>query len=517
MSNYNNIPRSYEIDKMIRPREIFISSDYIAEHDSASQIKLNFQENIVTSEGFHFAFGLSSIGFNTTVFNISEHQSNNKLIYSVSYYPPLYIPDQYDNETGEYTYIKNPEVWSFNDDGEDEYLLNSNTLITEDYTVTIPDGYYNSLDDLFTVLNDELCVYISSKYKCDINKTEIKYPSYFVKNDINITLYFSSLSNGYRIWPYMGKNINSVYQTNQTFKNYYVDALEPSKGYPGYYVNNILSNIKIKPYPDNILYNILFTNINSTKNTPPQAPSFLLDTGLVNPPTSIVFEIQCYFGLESIDPNDPKVEGETTDIEKEISEPSEYIEFIAYGEPNSNLNQRISNLSDSVIPSKYRNYPYVSYFKPRLNPYFIDIETDLPTNNITETGTNRNILKRQFIPANSSGITDFYQEFSNPIWYTTANHSLNSIHFHFVSESNKWNFFNLQFTIGLILFEYPIEAEPSNFNEVPFSLPANDITTAYFNNYIGPPNNIHVPDYDPDQRGILAIRDSSKKLKRLRK
>lgn len=493
MSNSSAIIEKSVINNMIRPRRYFITSDSIDDFVTSSHALYNIQEGLVAEDGFSFAFGLCSIGFNSTAFNISETQGNNKLIYKLYYKKPLYIPSGNPNTAGEYHYEKNP---------------NKDDIESVEKTIIIPNGYYNSLSDLFAYLNDDKNIFIGSKIYSDIH-ADPENDSFLNTNEIPIKFKYSlnSSTTGYIITMQLGYTYS-----NRSLKNYYPDNDVSLKGLEAYFVQNRIFSMEILPHKDSELYNLLFTNNTSFKNQAPNAPNFISDTGLVNPPRAIVFALQHTLSSSQLPTvTDPYVDFGT--VNTTIDNITYGFTFYVENDPNKNIRFRIANESDHVIRSDLTNYPFVSYFLPRLNPLYIDIQSDLETNNFTDSGSNKNVLIRQFLPNMQNGATDFYESWDNPVWHATNRRNINSISISFNSEGNKFNFFNLLFVIQLVIFEYPESQDFQNLNDEVFQLPSEDPLTMQLNEYIGPSYNPQSVAGASEKRGVFTINDKNKRLK----
>lgn len=495
MSNGNAIVENSVINNMIRPRRFFITSDSIDDFVTSSHALYNIQEGLVAEDGFAFAFGIASIGFNSTAFNISEAQGNNKLIYRLHYKKPLYIPVTGSlNNAGEYEYEENV-------DADDDPVIIDKTII-------IPNGYYNSLSDLFAYLNDEKNIFIGSKIFYDIH-ADPENDSFLDTNEVPIKFEFAlnSSNTGYTIKTKLGFN-----DSTRELRNYYQDNSKTAQGLEAYFVQNRIFTIEIRPHADRGLYDLLFKNNTSFINQPPNAPNFISDTGLVNPPRAVVFVLQHTLS-SSQEPTvtDPYVDLGT--VSPSIDEINAGFTFWIENDPNADLRFRVAHDSDYVIRSDLLNYPFVSYFLPRLNPLYIDIQSDLETNNFTDSGSNKNVLIRQFLPNMQNGATDFYEAWDTPVWHATTRRNINSIRITFNSEGDKFNFFNLLFVIQLVIFEYPEGQDFQNIADEVFQLPSDDPLTAQLNAYIGPTYNPQSVAGSSEKRGVFTINDKNKRLK----
>lgn len=521
MSKFNNLNLSTEIQRMIRPRRIYLSSDIVSDFFSSSEASYILQENIRAEEGFNLAFGVASLGFNSTVFNISESLGNNKIDIKLYYHSAALIvdPDSEDPDLdGNYHYVYNPEVWSPLAGNSDVFVFNDNEKFII-FTITLPDGFYPTLQSIFDYLNNTSNYSLNSQIYYNIHKKIDNYDNYVEYTDyIPIRLFFEETTVGYTISCELGSeksenNIKNFYQDSEKISGYTV-------GYDAYHLNNRPFKLEILPHQissnqyNPILYNLLFTNDTSTKNKSAQAPSFISDTGLDNPPLSIIFDIRKITFNSNLSIDNPSSSIKIAFKEDEFIIPDNYLIFKAYSKNQEELLKDIHKISTTTVPSIYFRFPFTSYFKPRINPFFIDVNSDLQTNNMTDFGSNRNILIRQFIPGNGLGVTDFFKSWDQPVWHTTLSQNINAIRINFESESNKWNFYNLTFLLELIFFEYPESNEMSSYATEQFVLPTEDPLTSQLNMYLGPSNNPLQINSHEKREGNFLINDRTKKLKR---
>lgn len=502
MINQKNFNFSTDVNTKIRPKRVYLTSDNIDDYITSSRTNYILQENITAEEGFNLAFGISSLGFTATAHNISQRQENNKLSIILNYKNPIWIPNGAPNNAGEYEYTKNPVVWNTTFDN----IKTDEPILTEEFVINIPDGYY-TLQTLFDYLNSQLNVFLPSKLKQNIHKaTNIK-ESVNNRNDIAIQLFFYETVVGFTIDLVMGNNrtTDSSSSPQENIKNFYKDkaisTLLVNKGLEAYHVNYRLHKIEIKPTKDfPALYNLLFTNKSSTKYISPACPSFINIHEINNPPTSIVFYTDNLLSSTKA-ANDVNPFVDKDEVELTINDPNSTLLYYVELLPTNDLLDNIYIQSDKLIPANFYNYPLTIYFKPILNPIYVDVITDLETNNFSDVGSAKNILIKQFVPGNTNGVTDFYEKYTNPIWHTTLRQNINAISLSFVSQDNKWDFFNLSFVLELIIFEYPESNEISELVEEVFNIPNADPTTSYLNQYLGTPSNpyqvVTEPNFTP--------------------
>ena len=113
----------------------------------------------------------------------------------------------------------------------------------------------------------------------------------------------------------------------------------------------------------------------------------------------------------------------------------------------------------------------------------MDILSSLENSNLTKDGYARNLLTRQFVIGASDGTNSYYQAWDQPIYYVIDASHLSSISLSFSSQGNKWNFFNLEFALELIVFEVEDDKSNPNFVEPSFAMPSDDSLTAEISRY----------------------------------
>lgn len=475
--------------QLVRPKKIVVTSDEINDFNTSSRAIFNFVEGIHASDNFKFAYGVTSLGFSTSAWNISENQKNNKLIYSLKYSEPKYI---YNKDTG-----------TFTQSSQNEY--------ENVYGVTIPDGYYGTLDELFDVMNDPHHVSLLTGIHYDLTLgSESDKEVFNESNNLTLNVVWGAYPNGFKI----RLDLDLYRKENDKITNFYLIDDDGDYGYDAYLTNPRLISLEILPAEKNSFFSLLFKNYSDKINRPCSAPSLLPAINLKNPPDKIVFNIDYKFGSnKSYSNTNPELD--KIHIDNSIPEIDKLtgFHFTVYEEPNTEINKRIHNVAP-IIPSTMINYPYISYYKPLINPLYIDIQSDLESTNLIESGASKNILLRQFLPGNNQGIVDFYETWENPAWIYTDRTNINSIVLEWSSEQNKWDFFNLRFVLEITFYEYQEEMDDNDILNEQFNLPQADPLTETVNQYIGPTHNPSIKMKRIENRGVLNVRNTNKKMRR---
>lgn len=414
----NNQVSVSELDKMVRPRSIYVSSDLIPFDADVSTATYSLQEPIVAQEGFDLVFGVRSFGYNASATNISFRQRNNKLLLRKKYVTPKYV------YTAQETFIQGTQVEK-----------------TEDYFITFPDGLY-TLDELFYMLSDPANYIIPSGYKYDVRYDAQYYVDYIngttFNNELFLHLLFTKTDGGFSVRPVI---------QNKDIMNQYTTA---GGKYSADKVNNTLKSLTILPDPSSPeLYNLLFTNRNTdSQNHAGEIPQFETNLQGTNPPTQISFSIT----MELYDTGKTPFQFESLSTVNPQSGMIFYPVFV----PDFNI---LFDL-DKKYPSSGFLAPYRGarfYHLPNISPLYVDVVSDLPTGNVTVEGGQRGVLVRQFVLGGNNGGISFFQNYENPV-FSRCSHfkeNIDSIRLNFVSEGNKWHFFNLEFFLEILVFEYP--------------------------------------------------------------
>lgn len=426
----NNQIISSELDRMVRARSLYITSDTIPFDADVSNAIYQLQDPITAQDGFDLVYGVRAFGFNASALNISRQQRNNVLTYETTMIPPTYI---YNTTTSDF-----------------EENINQSPITTT-YDIYYPDGLY-TIDQLFQMLSNEQNYSMFSGYKTNVlSEDPIIFFNEEAKKQVNylyIKPSFTRVDGGFTVQPHINDiDINNKYYTQANSKLY--SALQ---------VNYYLYEFKIKKNESSPgLYNLLFTNtFTDTRDHAPMIPQFETIIKGQNPPLEIVFEItnELY---------SPQQVTTTTYLPKTVQPSSSMMFTVTY----KNDDLIISKLANKYPANGFRqpNRPARFYHLPSINPLYIDVISDLPTLSISSDGNKKGILVRQFALGGDNGGTSFFQQYDNPVFYRTSSskENIDSIRINFVSEGNKWSFFNLEFFLELLIFEYKQESI-----EIPF-------------------------------------------------
>lgn len=475
---------STDANRMTRARILYLTSEQVADFTDASSANYSLHDPIRAEEGFNIAYGVRSFGYTASAHNISLRQRNDSLLIKIYYKQPLYIRSLLGELGPKYSYIPNP---------------NAETIKTYEDRIYINDGLYNTLDKLFQELSSILNYFIISDIQYDINaQKDLNEQDMNNPTDVPFYFDFTQTNGGYTIEPKIGT-------VDQEIINNYPMLNNAGKSLQAYQVNVRLQKIEILRDPDNPgLYDLLFTNDSHTENHPPQVPKFINKPNLSNPPTSIVFLVLVYMGWNKIDgPSD------TADISNFVRVDQDFL-YKAYGAPDVNINTDINN-TIGTIPSVMFNYPFVSFFKPRITPLYIDIKTNIETNNLTDQGVSSGLLLRHFVLGGEAGAVDFYQSWDSPVITTTLRSTIESIILKFEAEGDKWSFFNMNFFLEIVFFEYPEATEIATYVNQNFDIPTDDPLTAQLDTLLGPVNNQHKAFARTPKRGKLVISNKRRK------
>lgn len=399
-----------------RVRSIYLSSENIPEYTSSDRVNIYLGSNVAAEEGYDLAYGIRSLGFNSTAFNISEGQKNNRLVFR------RYVDQTYVTRVVQYDYLNNVNTHR---DLTADQRTNLPTSYTDD--IIVPDGHY-TFEDLLAYLSDSDLTVISSGFVNDPAKDWRDQ-----SNMIQIEFSWTATVGGFTIGLKNAQNTTPTRLTDPlTAVDYDIRNYSP-----------FLQGVSIEPhirYPG--LFDILFTNFNSTvESIPISTPPSVSRRGL-NPPAGIYFHMA--METDIVTPVVPAVLAEV-------------IPFSFTGNITELGNETIYDTALGIFPSKYKTSYYTAYSRPRLEPVYVDISISLPNPSIDERG-HRNILSRIFTLGSDKGNTSMFQYWDTPKMNVLDGiSSFNNIQLEFSSESDRWNFFNLEFSIELYVCEYLIE------------------------------------------------------------
>ena len=412
----------------LRTRTVYLSSDNIDYFKESNRSTIYLRDPIVPEDGHTLAYGLSSIGFNATSMNISDRLGNNSLT----------IRLEFDGILDDYTMIPNPG-WDTTSDGSVAkwlFPLNGGDVHANpvDHEIIVPDGQYTFeelLDYLSNESNDGGVNYIvPSGYYVDAQLAKSE-PS----NILPVTFKWNITKSGFTInLVSLDTHVRSIYDDG---------TLLPLGDYKLTDIQPILKSVVIMPTSDKPkLYNTLFTNYNTNyPDTPISVPHNLYATGM-NPPLGIRFT----FPSDII-----REEGDTS-----VITPMKFdlidLQITEIG------NESIYDTANFRFPDKtFNTHKYTAYYQATLDPIYVDVNISLSNYSIDEEGY-KNILTRLFTFGVKEGNNSLFRAWSNPKMTTLDGEShISSIDIDFKPQDGKWDIFNLEFSLELIVCEYLIE------------------------------------------------------------
>lgn len=405
---------------------------------SSERVNVYLGDTISAEEGFDLAYGVRSLGYNSTALNISEKQKNNRLnfdVYVDNSLVTLRFKLPKENGQSMLEALTQKEI--------DELP------IVKTHTIVIPDGHY-TFNDLLDYLSN---VQITSGYVIDPEDGN----HYKENNRSDISFSWTETVGGFEITMDTPPETSLYFEDSEmpTPNMYHMSAIVP-----------IVIGVAITPdekYPE--LFYTLFTNLNTeVENTPISTPPFISKRGL-NPPKGIYFGVNCNEYLKNLNAPDmddyPERQGPPFIFAEEIVELG---------------NEHIYDTFHNIFPNDKTNEGrYVAYYKPRLDPVYLDISISLPNPSIDERG-HKNILCRLFTLGSDSGNTSLFQYWDSPkMNILDGMTSFNNVHLEFESESDKWNFFNLEFSIELYVCEF--EEDQRGIQQYDVEMPPSDQLT----------------------------------------
>lgn len=484
----NNLTKQDLSNTMVRPKRLYLTSEDVQDFDDSGSCRYTLRESIIAEEGFRLVYGLKSFGYMATANSISTRLKNNKLYLELEMYEPEFIYQ----------------------DGHFEVNPAFGNHVVQPMEIIIPDGFYPTLSDLFNVLNDVDINLIPSGIKVDVTKSEDRTLQLMTApNEVPIRLIWTETIFGYTVQA----NIQTV--SGDPIKNDYIDE---GVHYQAKEVNFIPYQLTFTAHDEDHmgLYELLFYNECAAANTPANMPSSAPYTGR-NPPDAVVLFMDQDLGYD----------GSVADPVNEIN-PNDYL--IYYWGFNGVLDPLILSYPENRTPKPtetyncqtfgYRNLPLQIWYKPRLYPIYVEVDTSLETQNLTVDGYATNLFFRHFPLGADVGAKSFFQSWDQPVYHhmrSSRNH-IDSIKIDFISESNKWDFFNMTFFMEIVFYEVPDEEELPTFDETPFQIPGEDPMTSSLQQYS---NNFHNPfpiKSSTGQKGVLKLGSSrSGELKRQRR
>lgn len=432
----------------VRPRTIYLSSENIDYFRSSDRNSVYLSETLVPEEGYSLAYGISSIGFNATAMNISEKLGNNRLSFYL----------EYDSSKIEYTMDPTPgwdesssdPPFTFNPAAPNQFKP-----ITVD--LVVPDGHYTFEQLLKYLTGNDISVHgrpfvIPSGYCINLQKNRQS-----TTNILPIIFWWKLTESGYKI-EYESIDDQAVYgrYTDGSFGSttyYELEQIQPK-----------LVNITIIPNAQKPrLFEILFTNYNTSyENIPISTPTHIRAHGM-NPPLGVCFSINTNISPSAMLPG-------TNDIF-----PLKFLDtFDALGVNVKELgNEQIYDTAAGIFPDQKYNFgKYVAYYQPTLDPVYVDVNISLPNNSMDESGS-KNILTRIFTLGSKEGNTSYFRAWSNPkMTLLTGLSSVSNITIDLQSQDNRWDFFNLEYSIEILVVEVEDVKDENSLNHI--SLPPTD-------------------------------------------
>lgn len=408
-----------------RVRSLYISSENVDYFESSQRVTINLRDSVTPQDDYELCYSLKAIGFNSTAMNISHLQKNNVLLIEVEYDYSDVIYDKVlkeaigmpidPPEASLYTYVPHNPA--------NEHI--------KQHTYIIPDAHY-TLDELLEELSTPEFILTGVTLTADQLSFHEPIPSYMkqvlpsgmfrndeldkhdIRNILPIIFKWTPTSSGYIIEyiPILGlqpDNLKDSYDGG-TMGNIHQTEYTPS-----------IKKIRILPHPTSSkLFDLLFTNYNTDfPHTPISVANHRTAIRGLNPHKGIEFDL------------------------------SESLKITELG------NEAIYDVPNGKYPNEEKvNYMnYIAYYKPVLDPVYVDVEISLPNIAMDEEGQ-KNILARIYTLGAKDGNSSLFQAWENPkINVISGSSGFSSITLEFTSQENKWEFFNLEFTIELEIFE----------------------------------------------------------------
>lgn len=451
------------------PMTIYISSEEIDWWTSSSRASVNLNQSMSPADGHVLAYALKSLGMNGSAHNISEIQQNNKLTVYVEYdvsnvlYYLKRVPNTAANESpdpaDEQVKIGNQWLLQAKDDAKGVHYWgkkenwpekpihitspDENTLVLR-YDIIIPDGMY-SLSTLFSFLSGQ----DSNSFRIFLAEHVDLFDPRRLDNHQNIqyaNLNFGSPQSwGYSITlelPGLDSYVMEYYQTKyqeQLAKDLLSGGTPPtsfqrSQCFPQ------LRSVTLSPHHQSrLLYDLLFTNYNSDDSRVMVSSLSMERRNGMNPPRNIRFLVEEHL-------------------------PDQLEVFVQEGG-----NEHYFDVYDRKYPTNHTHVNrsfFPVYSRPLLDPLYVEVDINLP-NHSFDGRSQRNTLARMFMLGDyDKSATSYFRTWENPkITKLDGIGGFTTITIEFVSESNKWEFFNLEFNLEIEFYNIPIVEEEEEDNE----------------------------------------------------
>lgn len=498
----NNQSKSDLSHQLFRPKRLYITSEDVSDFDDAGSCRFILKEPIIPAEGFKLVYGLSSFGYAATAYNISSVQKNNMLCFKITYLTPAY---------------------KINPDGSYVSQIREEKICFQ--KIVVPDGYYGTLDELFTVLNSIQVTQIKSGIKVDVRKGSVTDSSKLssiptdnldTSNDVPFLIVWSTTVYGFNIQI-------ALRDEPEIFNDYPRTTLTGTVHTQAYVMNNIPTILSIVPGDEDCqnLYKILFTNENDKPNQQLNIRTDLAITG-PNPPPSIDFYLNCPLQYDAYLENPPDYINPNEDFQYFSMAGSQDKATLAkqfVDDPYDGTHSSENSIATNNIFLINSNVPFKSYYPPRLYPLYVEVSSNLETQNLTVNGYASNLLCRHFPIGADQGALTFFQSWDEPVMHhaRSSRHIVDGVKINFSSEKDKWSFFNLTFFLEIVFYEVVEEEELPQFSDEVFQIPTDDAMTTQLQQYSKSFSNPFPIHASRENSGILRLGSSrSSSLKRQR-
>lgn len=462
--------------KMIRPVQLFLSTEDAEEYSDASRVAITLRDQLMAQDGFKLVYGLRSFGYNTNVMNVSQAQRNNVLRIQVTYLTPL---KQYDSVSQ--AIINFP---------------NANTQSIKTHDILLSDGNYNTLTSLFSALNEQIKLQVDSGW---LKNYLLPEANQIPQNRTSFGFQFNVVDNRYITLSLKAVDMNVM--------NGYVDDNDIEIA--AWDFAHKIVRFEILPHPEKPeLYNQLFFNEISTRDRPISLPSYVNGTGY-NPPDGIAFVINATsYKSYNTGGADHTVGGDNFELSSSNVWETVVWDIVELG------NEHIVDTANDIYPNEvqiYQNLDYVGYHVPFIHPFYLDISTSLENANVTSTGEHKNLLHRQFVVGAKDGASSFFQNWESPIYHILDSKYISTLEIKFESQMNRWNFFNMEYAVELIIFEIEDDSYTPDFVEPAFVMPGEDALTTQVRQYTNSIQNPYPILGSGQQRKAVVFNDILKR------